>query len=172
MKKSTVIILWGVITGIVNDIFYQILNMTGNMEGSLHYISWLIVFGGLLVGTLQYRKANDGFASFGECYKAGILMTLIISVLGTAGFAFFLFGHPDFVSHLIEQQRAAYVNRGMTSDQIDKAMSMAKNFMTPPVLIVFSFIGEIITGAIMSLLSSGIVARKKPLVHEEEVTIQ
>jgi hypothetical protein len=172
MKKSTVIIMWGVITGVVDCVFYQFLNMSDNMNSSLRYISWVLIFAGLLVGTLQYRKANDGYASFGEGYKAGILMTLIISVIATLGFVIFLQMHPDFMQKMMDQQRIAMVNRGMTSDQIDKAMGYAKMFTSPGVMIVFSILGCILTGAIMSLLSSGIAARNKPLIEDDNTPIQ
>src|SRR5579885_2607372 len=54
MKKSTVIILWGAITGVANSLFYQVINANDSINKSLAYVSYLIIFAGLLVGTLQY----------------------------------------------------------------------------------------------------------------------
>jgi Protein of unknown function (DUF4199) len=167
MKKSTIILMWGAITGVANSLFYQFRNIADNPTTSLRYISYLIMFAGLLVGTLQYRKANGGYLSFGEGYKAGILMTLIIAVISTISLAIFLQTHPGFMDKILAQTQAMYVNKGMSSDQIETAMSYARKFTSPAVMTLFGFIGGILTGAIVSLLSAGISIRKKPLIDED-----
>src|ERR1700730_16522645 len=85
MTKSKVIIMWGIITGVVEIIFYQLLNLSGNTSGGLQSISYLILLGGLIGGMMQFRnKVNGGYATFGELYKVGMLMTLILSVITVA----------------------------------------------------------------------------------------
>jgi len=166
MKKSTVIIVWGLITGIASSVFYLFLNMSDNMNSGLSYISWIIIFAGLLVGALQYRKANNGHLTFGEGYTAGILMTLIIAVIGTISFFIYLNGHPDFSQKMMDMQRTKMVNKGMSEDQIEMAMKMASKFMSSTSMIIFGFFGSIVTGAILSLLSSGITMKKPPIDGE------
>jgi len=168
MKKSTVILLWGAITGVANSLFYHLINVQDNPNRGIQYISYIIIFAGLLVGTLQYRKANEGYLSFGEGYKAGFFMTLVITVISCISLAIFLQMHPDFADKIIAQSRAQMINRGMTSDQIDMSMSYARKFMSPTFMLLFAFIGSIISGAIMSLLSAGISIRNRPPFTEED----
>lgn len=161
----------GVITAVANAIFYQLIDVADNPNRSIQYISYLIIFGGLLVGTLQYRnKANGGYVTFGEAYKVGILMTLIIGVISTINLAIFLQMHPEFQQKIIEQTRVQMVNRGMTQDQIEMALTYTRKFTTPPIMMIFGFVGCLIGGAIMALLSSGISVKKKPPFEESDAT--
>ncbi len=173
MKKSSVILMWGVITALASIAYYWMTNISGVPNKSMQWIGYIIFFGGLLVGTLQYRnKANGGYVSFGEAYKVGILMTLIITVLGTINFLIFLQMHPDFPAKILEQSRVDMVNRGMTTDQIDMGLKYASKFMTPQMMIIFGLFGQIIGGAILSLLSAGISTKKKPLIDDDNTPAQ
>jgi hypothetical protein len=168
MKKSSAIIMWGVITALSSIVYYWVTNISGVPNKSTQWIGYIIFFAGLLVGTLQYRnKANGGYVSFGEAYKVGILMTLIIAVLGTINFLVFLQIQPDFPAKILEQSRIDMVNKGMSADQIDMGLKYASKFMTSQMMIIFGIIGQIIGGAILSLLSAGIAAKPKPLIEED-----
>jgi hypothetical protein len=168
MKKSSVILMWGVITALSSILYYWVKNISGVPNKSMQWIGYIIFFAGLLVGTLQYRnKANGGYVSFGEAYKVGILMTLIIAVLGTINFLVFLQIHPDFPGKILEQSRIDMVNKGMSSDQIEMGLKYASKFMTPQMMIIFGLIGQTIGGAILSLLSAGISAKPKPLIQDD-----
>jgi hypothetical protein len=168
MKKSSVILMWGTLTAIVNSLFYWVINGVDNPNKGIQYVSYLIIFGGLFVGTLQYRKANEGFLSFGQGYKAGILMTLIIAVISCISFAIFLQVHPEFPDKMMEMQRIAMVNRGMPSEQMDMALNIAKKFTSPPIMMIFALVGSLICGAIISLLTAGICSKTKPLMQEDD----
>ncbi|HXB13849.1 MAG TPA: DUF4199 domain-containing protein [Bacteroidia bacterium] len=173
MKKSSVILMWGVITALSSIVYYWITNISGVPNKSMQWIGYIIFFAGLLVGTLQYRnKANGGYVSFGEGYKVGILMTLIIAVLGTINFLVFLQVHPDFPTKILEQSRIDMVNKGMTTDQMDMAMKYTSKFLTPQMMIIFGLVGQIIGGAILSLLSAGISAKNKPLIEDDNTPAQ
>jgi hypothetical protein len=160
--------MWGVITSVVNAIFYTILNGSDNPDSPMKWVSYIIFFLGLMMGTLQYRnKANGGFLSFGEGYKTGFLITLVISVLSTLYFFIYLQMHPDFITKMLEISKTKMINKGLTQDQIDMSMSYAKKFTSAPIMVVFGFVGNIIVGAILSLLSAGITAKAKPLIEED-----
>ena len=173
MKKSSVILIWGIITSIVYIALSQVINNSDNPSGGLKWVGFLIFFAGLFAGTLQYRnKASGGYVSFGEAYKAGILITLIIAVLSTASFAIFLQMHPEFLTKMLVQAQAQMVNKGMTPEQMEMGLKFQHALMTPVAMSLMGFIASIITGAILSLLSAGICAKKKPLIEEEPPTIE
>jgi hypothetical protein len=173
MKKSTVILVWGAIISIAVMIYSYALYATGASfsNRALSYFSYLIMIVGLVVGMLQYRKANGGYGSFGTQYKAGILMVLVIAALTTIYFMVFLQMTPDFMDKAMDQARTDMVNKGMSSEQIEMGMKYAKMFTTPTMMVVFGFIGNLIVGAILGLLAAGITAKAKPLTAEDNNTL-
>ncbi len=170
MKKSTVILIWAAITGIVSVIFYRILYATGQEDSALRNFNYLIIFLGLFIGTIQYRnKANGGFLTFGEGYKAGILMTLIITVIVSVAFFVDLQIHPDLVDKIRDKAQTDMINNGVSADQIEMRMKYTRMFTTPAVLLSFAVVGTIITGAIFSLITAGISTKKKPIFDDDIV---
>jgi hypothetical protein len=168
MSKSKVIILWGVITAVVEIGYYEILNISGNMNGGLQSISYLLMLGGLIMGMMQYRnKVNGGYAKFGELYKVGMFMTLILAVLSVVHLVIYLQINPGLIDTIRAQAEANMVNKGMTPEQIKMGMHYTEKFTTPSMMIIFGFIGNIFGGAILGLLAAGISARQKPVMEED-----
>lgn len=170
MKKSSVILRWAVITGIVASL-YSYLMYASNLaftNKSLSYVSFLIMFGGMVMAMIQFRdKVNGGYATFGEQYTVGILMVLIMAVITTVYFMIFLQLTPDFVTKSMDQAQADMVNKGMSSDQIEMAMKYSKMFMSPAIMAIFGLLGNGIVGAILGLLAAAITSKAKPFMEEE-----
>ncbi len=174
MKKSTVIVRWGIITAIVMSLFSYLMYVTGASfsNPSVSYFGYVIMIGGMIMAMRQFRdKVNGGYASFGDQYKIGILMVLIISVITTIYFLIFMQLSPDFISKMIEQSQANMVNKGMSSEQIEMAMKYTKMFMTPAMMMIFSLIGNIIIGAIVGLLAAAITSKPKPFMEDNNTPI-
>lgn len=165
MKKSTVILMWGVITAVLMAIFSQ---FTYQMEGGVRFITYLIFFAGLLVAKLQYRnKVNGGYASFGQLYGLGMLLTLVVAVIVTINFFILLKMHPGFVENAIEQARAQMVMKKTPDEIIEKSLNVTRFFLENPLgIIAGGIVGMAFWGALLSLLSAGIAAKKKPMFEE------
>lgn len=167
MKKSTVILMWGGATGLASVIFYQILYATGQENSGLRWINVLIVFMGLFIGTKIYRdKANGGYLTFGEGYKAGFLMVLIGTVLSLIATIIDLQLHPDFIDKIIAQSRDGMINKGMSEDQIEMSLKYVRMWTTTPMIILFTILGSLVFGAIISLITAGINTKKKPIFDD------
>jgi hypothetical protein len=167
MKKSTVILMWGLITGIVSAIFFQILKATGQDDSGLRWINVLIMFSGLFVGTMQYRdKANGGYLTFGEGFKAGFFMVLIVTLLAITATLVDMQMHPDFIDKVLDQARTNMINKGLPADQIDISMEYVKKFTTPVWIVASVVILELFFGAILSLITAAISIKKKPMFED------
>jgi len=166
MKKSNVILLYGGLTAIASSIFYQVLSLSSDPNSGLRYFSYLILFLGLFVGLLQYRKANGGYLKFGQGYGAAMLMTLIISVIAVVNFFIILKVQPDYIDKVMALAEQNMINKGMSQDQIDIGMKYAKMFTTPAALYFFCFIGSIFGGAILGLIAAGLTTKSKPMFEE------
>jgi hypothetical protein len=169
MKKSSVILMWGVITAIVSALFKE---FTYNLSNNIQLLGLAIFIAGLIIGTFQYRnKTNGGYGSFGNLYGFGMLLSLVIGVFGIIHVFIFNSMHPDFVSSALEKSRAMMVMQNASDQQIEMGMRIKRFFLESPVgIIVGGIIGSALFGAIFSLLSSAIAARPKPLIEEDNTT--
>jgi len=173
MKKSTVIILWGLITAIAMSLFSLGMYMAGNMNKSIQYISFIIMFGGLLMGMIQFRnKVNGGFGTFGDMYKVGMLITVVITLVSAVYFMIFLQLTPGFIDKIREQAQADMVNKGLSNEQIQMSMKYMATFTSPLLMSIFGILGNLFFGAILGLLAAAISAKPKPFMEEGNNTQQ
>ena len=167
MKKSTLILMWGAITGVASTLFYQILFATGQEDSGLRWLNMLILFLGLFIGTIQVRnKANGGYLTFGEGFKTGFLMVLIITVITTIATIIHLQLHPDYIDKIIEQARVNMINKGTPEEQIDLSMKYVRMWTTPTMILVFTVLGSLLGGAVFSLITAGLNTKKKPIFDD------
>ena len=116
----------------------------------------MIIF--IVLGIKKYKEANGGFLSWGQAVKIGVgisLISALISIVYQQIFNNFI--EPDFMAQTLEKTQQAWVDAGMTEEQIESSLEMTKKMQTPLILsamgiIVSAFIGFIISaigGAIM-----------------------
>jgi hypothetical protein len=153
-------------------LFSLTMYLSGNSNSGLAYLSFLILFAGMVVGAVQYRnKANGGYGSFGELYKVSILITLIVSAISTVYFIIFMQLTPAFMDRIREQADANMVNKGMTAEQIQMAHQMMQTMMSPTAMVLYSLFGNLLVGAILGLLAAGILIKPKPFMEEDNNTL-
>lgn len=165
MKKSTVILMWGVITGIVLALFKEV---TVNMNNAIQLLGIVFFFGGLLVATLQYRnKVNGGFGSFGNLYGFAILVSLVAGVIGIIHSFIFREIHQDVIQSMLSQTRAIMVAQRAPEAQIEMSIKF-KDWMVenPAGIVIMGIFGSAFMGALLGLLSAGITAKRKPIFEE------
>lgn len=171
MKKSTVIILWGLITGVASVIFSQILYSTGQENSGLRWFNMLIMFIGIFVGTMQYRdKANGGYLTFGQGFKAAFFISLIITLVSTIAMIVDLQLHPEIIDKILTQSRDNMINKGMSDEQIETGLKYTKMFTTPFMLVLWTIVGGLFFSAILSLISAGLCSRNKPIFDNTNET--
>ncbi|HSY77885.1 MAG TPA: DUF4199 domain-containing protein [Bacteroidia bacterium] len=173
MKKSSVVIMWGLITAIVTCLYSFAMYRAGNMSSPLRYINALLVFGGLLVGMLQFRnKVNGGFGTFGQLYSVGMLITVVLAIVSTLYFVILITSSPAFMEEVKAEGQAAIINMHMPDDQTEIAIKWNEKMTTPAIMIVGSVVGNLIMGALLGLLAAAISAKKKPFMEEDNNPVQ
>ena len=172
MKKSAVIPVWGLITAVSCCLYSLALALSGNTSNrSLSYVTFLIMFAGMLIGVIQYRKANGGYGSFGQLYKVAILITLIVAVISTIYLIVFMQVNPGFMDKIREQAQADMVNKGYSAEQIEMGMKMMNTFLSPGAMIIYGLLGNLFFGALLGLLAAGISVKPKPFNEEDNNTL-
>ncbi len=133
MKKSTIILVWGGATAIALVIYYQALKFAGMENSGLRWISVLLMFSGILFGTLQLRKkVNGGYLTYGQGFSAGFFMVLIITVVAVIATSIDIQLHPDYMDKMLEQSRINMINKGYTDQQIEMSNALCPKVLHPP----------------------------------------
>ena len=148
---------YGLITGAAMVIFSLILYIAGlYMNRTLGYISFLILIGGMIWGTLEFRKLSpNGFMTYGKAFSSCFMIALfaaIISALYTFVFAEFI--NPNFSQEILDKAREGMMSSGqpMTDEQIDQAMTWTARFTTPVMMAIWGLITTVAISAVISLV--------------------
>ena len=128
------------------------LNWVNSIVGIIAMIA-LIVF-----GIKKYKESNNGFISWGQGLKIGMGITMVSAVITVIYIMLFMnVIEPGFQEQAMEFQKLAWLDMGMTEEQIESSAEMAKKFQSPAIssamILGFSaFIGFIISAIIAAIM--------------------
>jgi hypothetical protein len=166
-KKSTFwksAMIYGLYIGVILTLFSVILYVTGQSQNkALGWISFPIYAVCIVLAQIQYRdKELNGVISYGEGVAfatAAMLFSGIISALYMI--ILYSFIDPGLIDQMKAIQEEAMLQKGMTEDQIEAAMSMTSKMFTPAWMSIMGLLGSVLIGTIISLVSS-IFVKKQP----------
>ena len=148
---------WGVIVGVVL-IIYSILMyfLDLSLEKWVSWVSYIILIGGIVYGTIQYRdNVLGGSITYAQALGFGVLISLFAAILsGIYSYVFFTFIDPDFIEKIIVHTQDEMLKQGLSEDQVEQAMEMQKGFMKPGVLVAISIPMLTFMGFVFSLITS------------------
>ncbi len=137
-----------------------------DMHMEQHWWQSVLNFGimvvAIVLGLKAFRTENGGFMSFVESLKTGLAISVIAGIVGAIfTYLFVTVIEPDFVAKIMEvtQDNMLEQNPNMTQEQVDSAMAITEKFMSPGVMVLFSIIGTLFFGFIISLIS-GLILKK------------
>ena len=124
-------------------------------------ISLLLSIAAIVLGMLQFRKANAGYMSLSQAMKVGVGIALIGGIIGI------IFNQimmnvidPDMMTKAMDFQKATLLDTtSMTTEQIDAQLEMGKKFTSPGMQVAFGLIFSLVVGLILSLISGLILKR-------------
>lgn len=112
---------------------------------------------GVLVMAHKYFKDNNGngFMSYGQGFGIGTWISLINCVIYSVFFYIYVkFIDTGFVKMMMEKQEQQMIDRGMSEEQVQQAMSMTEKFMTPEMMFGFGlFFGFIIFLVVVAIVT-------------------
>jgi hypothetical protein len=150
---------YGLITGAALVIYSLLLYIADqHMNKTLGYISFLLLIGGMVWGTLEYRKlSQNGFMTYGKAFSTCFMIALFAAILSAIyTFVFAEFIHPGFSQEILEKAREQMMSSGqqMTDEQIDQALTWTQRFTTPVMLTIWSLITYAAISAVISLVAA------------------
>ena len=165
-KKQSVVanaLNFGLITGAV-VIVYSLLLYIANlyMNRSLGFVAYVLLLGGMVWGTLEYRKKSmNGFMTYGQAFSSCFLIGLFAGILATIYmFVFVQYIHPGLVNEVIEQTRIKLQEQNMTEDQIESALDYTRKFTTPIMMTIWGLVGYSLISLMLALVAA--IVLKKP----------
>ncbi|HMB63147.1 MAG TPA: DUF4199 domain-containing protein [Eudoraea sp.] len=158
---------YGLLLGGVSVAFAFILyTMDLHYQGgfSVLGVSVVLMLAAIILGMLQFKKANNGFMSFGQGLKIGVGICLVGGIVGV------LFNQllinvidPEAMNKAFEFQRSQLVETtNLTTEQIDAQLEMGKKFATPMMQVAFGLIGSLFLGFILSLVPALVIKKQQP----------
>jgi hypothetical protein len=130
--------------------------------GWVSIVQIAIAFALVFMGLKAFRSSNEGFMSVGEGLKIGMGITIVGSIIAIIYQQIFLnVIEPDFMLNAMEIQKQAWVEAGLTSEQIKASEEMASKFQTPLMVSAFALLFSLFLGFVISLISAVILKNKK-----------
>ena len=158
---------YGLLLGGVSVIFaFMLYTADMHYQGgiAIMLISIALSLAGILLGMIQFKKANKGFMSFGQALKIGVGVCLVGGIIGI------IFNQimanvidPDMMAKAMEFQKNQLLETtSMTVEQVDAQMEMGKSFSTPAIQIAIGLVYSLFMGLILSLIPALVLKKQEP----------
>lgn len=160
-KKSTSPAIAGLIISAVLIVYSLILQFTNQYQNTvLGFLSYAILFIGLIYFINQYGKSQNNTVGFGGLFGYGFKATAVITLVCVAFMLAYFLAFPEAKEKIIEAARLSAEDSGQSESQIEEGMKMyEKNFYL--FMIGGGIFGYLVMGCIASLIGAA-VTKKKP----------
>lgn len=157
---------WGLILGLMSTIVGLVVNLFDLYanDGMIQIVSLLLVLGALIFAYQEFKAAHEGFMEFGEGFGMGMLILVISGAFsGLLSYIYMKFIDTGIIERMKSIQLEEMEKQGLSDEQIDMAMSMSEFAMTPEMMTLIGFVANLFFGAIIALIVSGIMKKKRPV---------
>ncbi|NNF02714.1 MAG: DUF4199 domain-containing protein [Bacteroidia bacterium] len=163
ISASSIGIRFGMIGALISIIFSVVVYlMSWQMQSWQQWLPYILLFIIVFLAVKSFRETKEeNLISFGECFKVGMIVTgvmVLVSMIWV--YVYMQFIDPELVEMIMEKQITQMEDRGMSDEQIEQALSMSENFMSPPMMAIFAGVAQGIAGAIISLIVAAFMQKK------------
>lgn len=134
----------------------------GTVNNILNFFVFTSLF--ITLACNNYKKANGGYITFGQCLKIGVGVCALAALLYAVFYFIFTLIFPEFIPDAIEQIKRVTVNTNpnMTSEQLEMSISVMEKMMSPYVAGPISIVMYSFFGLIISLIIGAIIKKENP----------
>jgi len=155
-----------VILGIVITYAFQLLNVDPNSPAK--YIAYIpfIIF--LFIAQKEYKDQLGGYLSFGQGVGVGFKYALFGGIImGIFVFIYLKWLNPHILEQALYSQQDKLQEQGLTDEQIDMSMNLAKKYGA--VIGLFSTIfADAFFGIILALIGAAIFKNVRPMFSSDD----
>lgn len=160
-SSKSIILNYGLYLGIISILISVVVYAMGNHlqpHWSVSVINVVSMITLIVMGMNKFKYDNGNYMSWGEAVKVGVGLTIISTLVVIAyNLIFMNFIEPDFLQQVAAVQEEAWLDQGMSGEQIEAARAMMQKFQSPVIssavgLVVAAFVSFVISaiaGAIM-----------------------
>ena len=174
MKKT--ILTFGLLAGLLLSVMMAatmpFIDRIGFDKGQLiGYTTMVLAFLFVFFGIRSYRdNVGHGTISFGRGFSVGILITAIASVCYVATWQVIYYKvMPDFgdkyAAHILEKERASGASEQEIAAKSEQMEEFKEMYQNPLINVALTFLEPLPVGLVISLVSAGILRRKRSAVH-------
>ncbi|HVV54503.1 MAG TPA: DUF4199 domain-containing protein, partial [Mucilaginibacter sp.] len=146
--------LINLITGIVLTYAFQYLVPDPNSPVKYLALIPFVVF--LLLTQQEYKKQLGGYLTFGEGFSSGFRFAIFTGLMvGVFTYLYLAILSPEVMEKAVEQAREQLEAKGMSSDDIDKAIGITRK-LGPIFGAIGAAIFDVVIGAIGALIGASI----------------
>ncbi len=153
----------GLIVGlamVVYGVLLYILEL--NLNTALGYVNYVILIAGFILGTKAFRDHElNGNISYGRALGYSVVILTVATLISIIySYLMMTVIDPDMVNKIQAIGEEKMLERGMTDEQIEMAQKMNSKFMSPGIMMTFAFVGMMIFGTILALITSAFVKKE------------
>jgi len=156
---------YGLIMAVIAILYFVVMNVAGvdMTQGIGRWASIIFYIGIIVLAQKHYKENGNGFMSYGDGLGITFWIALITSVISSIfTFIYMKFIDIGFVEQIMDKQREALAERGLSEDQIDRAIEMSSKLMTPEMMLVLGIIGGLIVILIVGLIVTLFTQKRNP----------
>ena len=162
-NSKSIILNYGLYLGIIGVFIHLAFYATGNLikfgwiSGIIGFIAMIAL---IILGIKKFKTDNNGYLTFGQALKVGVGIAVISALITTVYTLIFTnIIEPDFQTQMMEAQKQAWIDAGMTDEQIEKSEAMAEKFNSPFITIPISIVVSAFFGFIISAIGGAIMKK-------------
>ncbi len=153
----------GVILGVASVILSLVMYATGNYLNPhwINSVASIMLFIGLIVlGTKQFKEANNGLLTWQQGVKIGVGIAIIAGLIVVIyNYIFMTVIEPDFIEKVTAIQNEKMLEQGLSEKQIEAANEMGKKFQSPLIMSSLGIISYAIGGFIVAAITAAILKK-------------
>ena len=153
------------LTAIVITYIFEIAKL--DLNSPAKYLGYIPFIAFLFLAQKEFKDQLGGYITFGDAFASGFRYALFSGIL----FAIFLYLYltilsPEVFAKTVDAQRDAMTSKGLSSEQVDKAMDITKKYGAL-IGAIFTVIIYAIVGAILALIGAAIFKKERTAFDPE-----
>ena len=164
VNSKSIILNYGLYLGIAGIFIHLLFYASGSLIDNLQIVGlvgFIPLIALLVLGIKKFKNDNGGFLSFGQALKVGVgiaVVSALVSAVYTLIFTQVI--EPGFQDQVMEIQKQAWIDGGLSDEQIESAEAMTKKFQSPLITIPISIVASAFFGFIISAIAGAIMQKK------------
>lgn len=164
-KTGAVSKRYGIITALSVVIYSLVINIARlNTSKALGWLVYLIIIVGIVKASQEFKKSTRGTMTFGEGFRIGAVICLITGTVSAIfTYIYLAFIDSSLIALGLEKARESMESQGLSEDKIEARLAVAAKFVTPPMMSLWTLLGTIFIGLIISAIIAAITKKTDTL---------